>query len=641
MPRLRAIHYLALIGLAGLVLLVYFQMISFTAVDLGRHLANGRALWNHPELLSHNFYSYTEPDFPFINHHWLYGLLVYGIYLFSGFAGLSAFNAVVGLAAFLMFFFLARRRAGFWSTAILSLPVILLLSERVEVRPEMVSYLFIALSLYLLERVRRTRDYRWLWAFSPFLLIWTNVHIYFFIGLALLAFAGLADLRNWKARFWPYLAALAVCFINPNFWRGLLYPLNIFQNYGYEVAENKSVFFLDDLMLDGNFLVFKILLIIFILSWVAYVWKERRVRIFDLLCSLFFSAFALAYSRNISLFGLAALPVIAANLSPWLKVESVKIGGRKPIFWASTFFILFLAAFFLLIHDGQEGRLRFLRQPWGAGVAADYDASFRFFQDNNLSGPIFNNYDLGSALIFWLGEQEKVFVDNRPEAYSASFFSETYKPMQLKGEKWEEAVLHYGLKTVYFSHTDGTPWGQVFLSRILQDESWYLLYFDAQTVIVSSDPSYSGQALDAEGFIARYTALSSLSSRRERLSLANLAISAGYLDLAGQALRQMVEEYPRDYRPALYLANLYSSSGDPRLVQEAITLYDRVIAAGAKLPSVYDNLGLAHWTLGEYLSAHQAWQQALRRNRKDAAAASYLQQLDDLVRQGTLPAFIR
>jgi len=53
-----------------------------------------------------------------------------------------------------------------------------------------------------------------------------------------------------------------------------------------------------------------------------------------------------------------------------------------------------------------------------------------FFKENNLQGPIFNNYDIGGYLIFNLFPQEKVFVDNRPETYSSEFFQEDYIPMQ-------------------------------------------------------------------------------------------------------------------------------------------------------------------------------------------------------------------
>jgi hypothetical protein len=53
----------------------------------------------------------------------------------------------------------------------------------------------------------------------------------------------------------------------------------------------------------------------------------------------------------------------------------------------------------------------------------------------NLKGPIFNNFDIGSYLIFRLYNKSlpagrQVFVDGRPEAYPASFFQITYILMQ-------------------------------------------------------------------------------------------------------------------------------------------------------------------------------------------------------------------
>jgi len=38
---------------------------------LGRHIKNGELVLNGDfGILKSNFYSYTEPDFPVINHHW-------------------------------------------------------------------------------------------------------------------------------------------------------------------------------------------------------------------------------------------------------------------------------------------------------------------------------------------------------------------------------------------------------------------------------------------------------------------------------------------------------------------------------------------------------------------------------------------
>lgn len=691
---------LVFLGLLGLIVFIFSQKINLTASDLGRHLTNGRAVWSNPEVLFHNAYSYTEPDFPFVNHHWLYGVIVYGVYRLAGFVGLSILNILLILAAFSLAFFIARRKIsaagtdlfgqakvdGFYFATLLSLPVILLLSERVEVRPEIFSYLFIILTYALLESVERTKKYRRLWLLAPLFALWANIHIYFFIGLALVGFktaaifsAALIEkkeglfkffhknnfLSAWRAaRFWLLIfgASVLACLLNPNTWRGLAYPFNIFQNYGYEIAENKSIFFLENLMVDHNFFLFKFILVLLIISWALHLIFARPLRarfqelIYNLLISLFITGLALFSSRNISLFGLMSLIIISASMAPVLvrfKEHNEKRLNLWQRFVASPFsrrhsyvLLVFLAAiiviFFYLLNDYRNDNY-ITKNPFGLGLTENNEASAAFFKEKNLSGPIFNNYDIGSALIFWLYGREKVFVDNRPEAYSIAFFNDIYKPMQLDAAKWEEYSRKYDFKTIYFTHTDGTSWAQQFLNRILKDQKWRLVYFDADTVILIDSEKYSAAAvkalsLDKWTFKSRLRALSANAPLKTKLHLANLAQLAGLPELAEEVYREILLSAPDQAQTLYSLAGLYSSYNDQTNLVKSLDYYQRALDAGLRLPGVYDDMALAYWNLGEYKKAESAWHSALKRERKNTNALYYLDQVNSLRRAGKLPA---
>ncbi|MBU2068241.1 hypothetical protein KKE13_01515, partial [Patescibacteria group bacterium] len=70
--------------------LFFMYKIDLTVVDLGRHIINGQMiLAGQFGILDTNFYSYTEPDFSVINHHWGGGVIFYLIWKVFGFAGLS------------------------------------------------------------------------------------------------------------------------------------------------------------------------------------------------------------------------------------------------------------------------------------------------------------------------------------------------------------------------------------------------------------------------------------------------------------------------------------------------------------------------------------------------------------------------
>ena len=72
------------------------------------------------------------------------------------------------------------------------------------------------------------------------------------------------------------------------------------------------------------------------------------------------------------------------------------------------------------------------------GLLPKINAAADFYKTNKIQGPIFNNYDIGGYLIFHL-YPEKIFVDNRPEAYPTSFFQDVYIPMQENNDIWKEA----------------------------------------------------------------------------------------------------------------------------------------------------------------------------------------------------------
>ena len=51
------------------------------------------------------FFSYTNPDFPFINHHLGSGILFYIIFLILGFGGLSLlYGGIILFSTFLLFY---------------------------------------------------------------------------------------------------------------------------------------------------------------------------------------------------------------------------------------------------------------------------------------------------------------------------------------------------------------------------------------------------------------------------------------------------------------------------------------------------------------------------------------------------------
>lgn len=652
-------------GLLVLVSIIFSQKVEFTAVDLGRHVENGKILWTDARVLSTNLYSYTEPDTRFINHHWLSGLIYYFVYLVGGFNLLSILNIIIILAAFILAFKIAKKKAGFYIPALVSIPVIYLMSERVEIRPEIFSYFFLILTWYILDKAEESKKPHLLYWLVPLFLVWVNIHIYFFIGLILIGIKIAAkflpalietqgDIKKRLQSGWLISKNLIMnfglvfiaCLFNPNFIRGLFYPFNILRNYGYEIAENKSVFYLENLMVNSNITIFKYLLFLLILSFVASFFFSKKINYFNLFIGIFFSLLALFAVRNLAIFALISLILVSINLKQPLNflkdnisVFTPELQDKYRLYLVTFFLLLVLSANLYLIVDANKNR-KFIKNTFGWGLLPGSEDSIKFYNENKLSGPIFNNYDLGSALIFWLYPQEKVFVDNRPEAYLNSFFNDIYRPMQMQKNKWLEYSSLYKFKTVYFSHTDFTPWAQAFLGQTI-DNTWGLVYFDRYTVILLNKKNNDAETikklvLSPQQIRARLRDLAADSDFRAKLNLASFASLIRQPDLAVEIYQDMLFSDPENALVLSSLGGVYANSQDRNDLMKARDFYVRGLEGGFKLPGLYNQIGLIDWRLGEYSRAEENWHSALKLERKNTSALYYLNQIETLRLQGSL-----
>lgn len=505
-------------------LLIWYSLflirpIDLTTADLGRHLKNGELiLQGNFQHLSENYYSYTYPDFPFTNHHWGSAVIFYLVLQLTGFAGLHLFYVVASFIIFTLFFILAKKEAGLGLASIISFLVLPLIAERSEVRPEIFTYLFVSLFFWLLWEYQKGRlPFKWLFLLPIIQILWVNTHIYFFLGPVLIAVFLLERLVFFSSQKIKKigLILILVCLaslINPFFVKGAIYPFKIFQNYGYEVLENKSVIFLEKYGLqDPNLLLFEIILGLLILSFALLLIFQRRnpseayppsllqgygrapsspvstglqpwlsakegkfsLPLFCL--AAIFSFMGWWALRNFTLFGLFSLPILAINLKNILASRISSHSWSFKIAYVLT--AIFILIFFLSDPKCQINYNIRLGLPPGNSAAAE------FLQKEKIRGPIFNNYDIGSYLIFHLYPRERIFVDNRPEAYPASFFKEVYIPMQEKKEIWQAQEQKYNFNAIVFAYHDLTPWTQKFLIERIEDPAWAPVFVDDYTLI--------------------------------------------------------------------------------------------------------------------------------------------------------------
>jgi hypothetical protein len=482
-----------LISLCFLILLYGLFLthkINLVTADLGRHLKNGELLLKSRQnlkLLTTNFYSYTEPEYPTINHHWGSGIIFFLIWKLAGFPGLSLFYLFLNLSTFLIFFSLAKKRAGSNLAVLASLLIIPLLAERTEIRPEGFSYFLAAVFFWLLLQLKEGQITPRRLLILPLVeIFWVNLHLYFFLGPLLIGtflleefFAPHSQAKTRQYLAWILLLTLGVMVINPFGLAGAIAPLTIFKNYGYQLVENQPVWFIEKLIRNPNLLFFKATFITLVLSFILAFLNQRSLPLVNLCLGLTFSLMGWLAIRNFTLFGFFSLPILATNLKTAFKTKLESYQNLLSVFAP----ILTASIFILTILTNSPSSFPYWRN-FGLGLEEGNNQPAEFFKAQKIQGPILNNYDIGSFLIFHLAPEQPVFVDNRPEAYSQDFFQKIYIPLQEDEDQWQKWDQYFGFNTIFFSYRDATPWGQKFLIERLNDPGWAPVFVDQSVLIL-------------------------------------------------------------------------------------------------------------------------------------------------------------
>lgn len=447
--------------------------------DLGRHLKLGQIISQTHQVPKTNLLSHTMSDERFVNHHWLSQVIFWQVYRLTGLSGLMVLKVVLINGTFLCLFLAVGRRLKnqVWVMLPFFAWAILLFRDRFDLQPELFTYLLIAVFLCLLDKKLTPRRVMLLTFLQLF---WVNLHIFFFLGPFLVATSHLRrvqpsrgmDPNLIKKICLAVTPLVAVTLINPNGLVGALFPLLILRGYGYSVVENQSVFYLKRFFPQVNFSLYHFSLLIIFASGLYSVWRRKIDHALWQVAAL---ALSLKMLRGFPLLPLLGLVPVADNLRPWLGSPRLE-PHRQNLRLGIVCITIVIAASGLLLLPTKFTRFRF---------EMDYAGLGDFLDAHPVAGPIFNNYDIGSFLIWKLYPGGRVFVDNRPEAYSKAFFEEIYKPMQLDRATFQTYADRYGIRTIIWSKTDMTGWSNHFVREIiLRLTDWETTYEDDFSLVL-------------------------------------------------------------------------------------------------------------------------------------------------------------
>jgi hypothetical protein len=454
----------------------YAIPVDSIGVDLWRHIKNGELiLKGNKEVLYHNFYSFTNPDYPFTNHHWLFGVFCYVLYFCFGFTGLCFIYLLLELFTFYLFFRCWQRYSSFILSCAFGLLSFPLITYRTEIRPEGMSNLFCGVFLFLLDSYQQKRLKSSYLLMILFLtqVIWVNTHIFFIMGpllTVLFLFQAWFNGNKEETRFLInlFFLLLLACLINPFGLNGLLLPFKNYASYfSYPILENYPVLSLLKVeFLKPVIFYFLAVLGLLVVALVVFIKKQGlKQHIFVVTLALILSLAAMKANRMIGIFGFFWIPLMSYIFTDLNKSVNSKFKNNLEIIILAIGIIISASINF---NWNQRHALGIL--PRSQDVA-------EFIIKEKLSEPIFNNANIGSYLIFYLSPEYKVFVDNRWEAYPVDFMSK-----DLYEKYWHELERKYHFNTIVVT-PEHSPWMGRFLVHRLMDTSWALIFINDKAII--------------------------------------------------------------------------------------------------------------------------------------------------------------
>jgi len=481
-------------------IVLLFQVDLGMVEDLGRHLKMGEIVWSTHQVPNVNLFSWRAENFQIVNHEWLTQVIFYLTFNFFGYSGLLLLKMILVIGAIGIMYLLALKKyPSFW-VSIVGIFCIAVFASRFRVRPELVSYLFMALLYFLFDKFSTTRNIRWLYFLPLIMMLWVNMHIFFGLGLFMIGVFMLENYLNTK-KFDKKLFAICVIsglgtLLNPSGINGVLLPFTIFQNYNFVVEENHSPF---KIFSTTSGFVYTLLMqvylfeILAVMTIIGSLFILKKKNILYPVNGIVNAILGLRMVRNISLLGIAGFfPLIEIFSGIEKKLGSE---GRKKIMRAS--FVLFAVVFVCFHIKGL-----FENKIFSFSFRTYAENGSKFFVDNKIDGPIFNNYMIGNHLIFWLYPENHVFVDARPEAYPGNFFDE-YNRMLTDGEFFDAQTEKFGINAVVMGVQDDPNIIRPFMLRLIQNPNWVPVYADGNISILVKNSENNKEVISKYGIIPR------------------------------------------------------------------------------------------------------------------------------------------
>ncbi len=503
-----------LFALAAIFILTIFMAnLEIKDLDIWLHLGMGQTIVTNGYVPDRDVLSCTIAGKPWVNHEWLFQILVYYCFKLAGPDGLITMQVIVVALTMLVLFFLGYNRENQLPCIFMLLLTFLVYKGRFTTRPDLFSLLFFSLYIFIMSFFL---DRKWsLPVLFVIQVLWTNMHGFFFFGPL---FVLIGIVAEWIKRHVPlpyewngvgrltddefkrlkliFLFVVAACLINPLGLEGAWYPLKVF----FQISGEHKIFFEKIIELrkpitwatlfsPEEFPYYKLMIL---LSALSFVFNRWRIDIGVFLFWLVFLLFSLAAVRNLSFFAFAAYLVFVTNaltirLQDLLPIE---IEDKKFVHIVSLFLkviiIIWVARYGEKIsYNGYFDYENYQRKSEFGGVTLrSYPhRAVAFLVKNKIKGNIFNDFNSGAYLVGHCYPDLKVFIDGRTEVYGPEFFKYYQSIWEKNAPEEFQAMLDKYHITVALLNSVNQAIPKHTLKVLNESDDWAPVYFDYDAVI--------------------------------------------------------------------------------------------------------------------------------------------------------------
>ena len=451
------------------------------------HVAAGRWILAHWAIPTHDVFSFTMPGQPWTAHEWLSEVVMALAHRWAGFGGVTLLvSGCFALTAAVIFRSLLERVEPVPAIACAAVSVAGVYSHFLA-RPHVVVWPLMAIWVATLIDAAEQRR-RPPWWLLVVLLVWTNAHASFTMGLALVggiaveavmvqrtAGAMRTALRDWG----PFLVAAGlVVLCNPAGFGAVVHALELMNMAPVlaRIGEWRS----------ADFQVFQFILFWFAAVLVLAFTGRLRLSPARLVLLLGLMYLALKHQRYHALLALVSPFLVAAPLAAGLAatgtIASGTLGARDaltdrldrwmaahalPSRWPAR-----LLALLLMGSYAMTGRAWVTNVPLATRTPT---RALEAAERAHVQGPVLNSYDFGGYLIY---RGIPVFIDGRADMYGSPFVVAALDAAALRTSRtFEDALVHYGIGWTLLA--PATPAVQL-LDHL---PGWCRLYADSVAVV--------------------------------------------------------------------------------------------------------------------------------------------------------------